>query len=543
MKAATKVLLLFIFICLNLSTVNAQSSQFKYTAESLKGGQRDGQRYRLLRRNVKFKQNTTLIYCDSAYFFDESNYIEAYGHVKIIDQEDKTTITSQKLFYDGNTKIAKLRDDVVYNDGDSLQLFTDILDYNKIKQEGTFYEGGKVIDAENVLTSKTGTYYRTESRVSFHKDVELVNKDFTLNTENLYYNTITKIAETKDFTKTVDKDGNTILSDVGGEYETVTNNSTIQHGTVETESYILTGDILDYNKLTDIHTAIGNVLLVSKENDVFIYGDEAKMRQSEGITKVYGNPLLKRPFEEDTLYMKADSLISIDQPEDNIKDLLAYNNVEIFKPDFQGIADSLNYDMIDSVLYFYQDPVLWTEGDSQMVADTISTLLSEGKIDKMYLRTRSFIITKDSLESVQIDSLNLYDQIKGRDMDINFKNQKLDYADVNGNAESIYFALDEYNLLVGMNRILSSDMRLRFKDNRIHSVTSYVKPDGDFIPPPDINEPDTRLGDFKWRGEEKPDLIQVLSVRHPELLKEITEKETELKSIKEETSKNLIKDQ
>ena len=42
------------------------------------------------------------------------------------------------------------------------------------------------------------------------------------------------------------------------------------------------------------------------------------------------------------------------------------------------------------------------------------------------------------------------------------KNSNIDHIDVNGNGESIYFALDEANKLIGMNKVECSNMIISF---------------------------------------------------------------------------------
>ncbi len=61
------------------------------------------------------------------------------------------------------------------------------------------------------------------------------------------------------------------------------------------------------------------------------------------MAKVFGDPLLKKPLGQDTLYLRADTLISLDDSLEANKRLLAFHNVQIYKSDLQGKADSLVY--------------------------------------------------------------------------------------------------------------------------------------------------------------------------------------------------------
>jgi len=187
--------------------------------------------------------------------------------------------------------------------------------------------------------------------------------------------------------------------------------------------------------------------------------------------------------------------------------LLAYNGVKIFKSDLQGIADSLVYITHDSTLYFFRDPVLWTEGN-QMTADSIRMIINNRSIDRIFMINNAFVVSQDSL--------NHFNQIKGRDMTAFFDGEAISNVDVQGNGESIYFALQEaesddneegnlpQSFVMGMNRILCSNMKINFKQGKVNNISFYIMPDASFIPPHELKESDQRLRGFTWRQKEKP---------------------------------------
>jgi len=77
-------------------------------AEQLSGFKKDGITYTSVKGNVEFTHQDTRFFCDSAVLARRTNYLEAYGHVRILDG-DSVTLTADKLFYDGNTRVARLR--------------------------------------------------------------------------------------------------------------------------------------------------------------------------------------------------------------------------------------------------------------------------------------------------------------------------------------------------------------------------------------------------------------------------------------------------
>ncbi len=61
--------------------------------------------------DVQLKQDATILRCDSAYLFDETNFVEAYQHVQI-NHRDSLNFYGDFLKYDGNKKLARLEKNV-----------------------------------------------------------------------------------------------------------------------------------------------------------------------------------------------------------------------------------------------------------------------------------------------------------------------------------------------------------------------------------------------------------------------------------------------
>ena len=473
-------------------------------ADRLEGGRIDGKRFDSFIGNVIFLHQNATIYCDSAILYRKENNLEAYGHVRIEDG-DSITVTSNTLIYNGNNRIAKLRRNVVFTKKTQMTLYTDFLDYDRVKEIATYINGGKIVDSTNVLKSEKGYYDVRRNMASFKTNVVGENPDYTMISDTLQYNTKTKIIYFRDITELTDVDGNVFVYS-SGLYNTLIDKSDFSKGYIESESYFLFGDRLVFDDIKGFYTASENVKMIAKENDLIILGDKAEYWKSEKITIVYENALLKMLTNEDTIYVSADTLVSIDAEEDINKRLLAYHNVKIYKNDLQGIADSLVYFQADSVLSLYGDPVLWTMGN-QMTSDHIDIEIANQTISILHLKSNSFVIS--------IDSSANFNQVKGRDMDAVFKDQQLSKVYVYGNGESIFFMMaDDDSTLIGMNKILCSDMTLNFINSKLSDITFYTNNEGKFIPPHELKEPDKRLTGFTWRYNEKPGYEDVVPERH-----------------------------
>ncbi len=490
------ILVLFLFTCLFVNDVAAQKRVKLKQADQLRSGHDSaGNKFERVIGNVIFTQNKTTIYCDSAYFYKSKNSIDAFGRIRITEG-DSITITGNKLEYDGDIKRAKLRNNVVFTKLETSTLYTDFLDYDRPKNLAYYYNGGRLVDSINVLTSRKGYYDVTSNMASFKKEVHVKNPDYTMSSDSLQYNSRSKIIYFRTPTNVVDKDSSTFVYN-GGEYDTKTRRSNLKLGTAETVDYNLVGIDYQLDDIRKIYKLRGNVRLVSKKENLIIYGQAVDYYKQKGLSKVYNNAYVAKITDNnDTLFISADTLVSVENADPTKKRLLAYNNVKIFRNDLQGVADSLEYRDSDSTIYFYKNPILWTEGN-QMTADSIRMLIKGKTIDKIFMNVNSFVISKDSL-------LN-YNQIKGRKMTAEFKDKKIDRVIVKGNGESIYYALSEEEAsAMGMNKIICSDITIRFRDGKVHTLSFYTKPEASFIPPHELKKEDMTLKGFSWKEDAKP---------------------------------------
>jgi lipopolysaccharide export system protein LptA len=496
------ILLFFLLTWFSTETVTAQKRVKLKQADQLRSGKdAAGNKFERVIGNVIFTQNQTTIYCDSAYFYKSKNSIEAFGKIRILEG-DSITITGQRLEYDGDAKRAKLRNNVVFTKLATSTLYTDYLDFDRPRNLAYYYNGGRLVDSINVLTSKKGYYEVNSNMASFKKDVHVVNPDHTMTSDSLQYNSRTKIIYFRTPTTVQNKDSSVFVYD-GGEYDTKTRRSDIRSGAGESQDYKVEGLEYKLDDIRKIYKVRGKVIMTSKKENLIIYGQAVDYYKLKGISKVYNNAYVAKVTDNnDTLFISADTLVSVENADPKKKRLLAYNNVKIFKSDMQGLADSLEYREADSTIYFYKDPVLWTEGN-QMTADSIRMLIKGKTIDKIFMNVNAFVISRDSLFN--------YNQIKGRKMTAQFSDSKINRVIVEGNGESLYFALNEDDgAAMGMNKIICSNITIRFRNGKVNNFSFYVQPEASFIPPHELKKEDMRLKGFSWKEEDKPEKVDVV---------------------------------
>ncbi|WP_395617760.1 OstA-like protein [Aquirufa sp.] len=479
-------------------------------ADSLIGMQQELIMRKTLMGRVLLQQGTTTLFCDQAVLNSTTNNVEAYGHVRII-QADTVTITGDTALYNGNMRQAYIIGRVKLDDH-TILLNTPKLDYDLNTKMAIYHSGAKIIDKKSTLTSREGFYNTVTKNFLFKEKVKVIDTDGgTVKADSLKYNTASKeayfIAPTEIVTK---KD--TVLTSRGF-YNTVSKVSNFTgRSTAKTDEYILTADTLFYDSPTQIGVAKGKVEFLSQKEKVILKGDNGRYAGKTGVTRVYGHAWMQNIMEKDTLYLTADTLVSINIKKDSIRKLFAYKNVLIYKSDLSGKCDSLGYNVQDSIIHFYQKPILWTQ-DSQSQADSISLFMGNQKLKEMRLRGKSFVIS--------IDSLKQFNQIKGRKIWVHFKgDSQLNRVNVEGNGESIYYVIDDKKETTGLNRVECSRMNLFFEDKAVKRIAFITKPEAKFIPPKEWKEDLQQLDGFRWRISEKPYLQTILKrVEYQDLVK------------------------
>ena len=215
------------------------------------------------------------------------------------------------------------------------------------------------------------------------------------------------------------------------------------------------------------------------------------------VDSVKVSPKLAVIHKENPLYKDSVRTVpdSLNAKDDNDKKIfLAYHRVRFYKKDLQGICDSLSYQMRDSVMRLYKDPVLWSEVH-QLSAERIEYRPHKPGPDIARLDNDGFIISKE-------DSIK-FNQISGKILIGYIYNNALKTIEVSGNAITLYY-LKNKDRYSGMNRLESSKINVYLMKGKIDSISFFPKPEGKTIPLKDLTSEDSKLNGFEWRESEKP---------------------------------------
>jgi lipopolysaccharide export system protein LptA len=486
-------LLLYITLLHSIQSVIAQGNKIEViNANTFEIEMRGKSKVKKLIGDVKLKQDETILSCDSAYLFDETNFVEAYQNVNI-NHKDSLNFYGDILKYDGRKKLARLEKNVRMIDANSV-LTTQELEFDLSKNKASYFSGGVLVSGQNELTSRYGYYYTTTKELYFKKDVKLVSPDFVMTTDTLKYHANTKLATFYSNTKIVSKE-DTIYCEAGTYHTEKQTGVLLKRAKIRSAENTLIADTIIYDRKSKYAKALGDVVIIDTVNKTIILGDVSEMFGKEGRSYITSSPLVISIVDKDSMMIWADTIFTYQKRAKQPKDMLkAYRNVKIYKTDMQVICDSLVYLKTDSLMTLYHNPVLWSDMN-QVTGDTILFYLNNRKLDSMDIRNNGFVISKETSRH--------YNQVKGRNMTAYFKEGKISFIQVYGNGQSIYFAKEDSSY-IGVNVIDCSEMAFAFELGKIKTAKFITQPDANFYPLAELTPEELRLKGFVWRNKQKP---------------------------------------
>lgn len=445
--------------------------------------------------NVVFTHGETVGYCDSAYFYQNRNYVEGFGKRIRIDINDSVSLFGRFFIYDGDNKITTIFRDVVLQDKTS-SLYTDSLIYLTDKDQAYYLTGGKMVNDDNVLTSVIGNYYTNINKIVLEQDVKLVNNSYTMDCDSLAYNTQSEIVYFISRTHLV-SDENTIYTNSGW-YDTKTDiTQLVDSVELYNKTQTLKGDSIYYDKKIRFGIGKSNVVITDAEKGYVLKGNYVEHYELGGWSTATDSSLLILIDDDaDSLYVHGDTLLLLIDSLQEPQLLIAHDKVKFFRHDLQGACDSLSFHIPDSLLLMYYDPVIWS-GENQLTADTITFTI----VDSTHIVVR---LLKSAFIAASLFEETDFNQIKGINIVGYILNRELKRVDVIGNAECLYFLQEEDSSLVGVNSSVTSEMRIELEHNEIKHITFYNSPDGEINPDSGVLPEDRKLKDFRWLGVYRP---------------------------------------
>lgn len=488
------------------------------------------------------------------YYVDQE---EAFFKDSVVVIDEEFNLQADTLQFNTNTKVATFLGPTLIQQ-DSAKIYCEAGFYDTANKRAEFTQNAQYVKGEQQATAKKIRYEGDVEQVILEGEAQFVEGTKIANADVIRYDDVNELTFLE---------GNAIYQDEDQYIESDKIQYDTQNESVKTQgrskilddAQILIADEIDYDNASEIGIAQGNVYWIDTVEQITIQCENAFYDKNEDYLKATGGrPLMTTLIDGDTLYLAADTLISFrpeEQPDttltlldsvaldslqqiqldstllvtpngissdsidlaidsvsvssdsiaqgknEDARSLTAIRNVMIYKSNMQAVCDSLTYNTADSLFQFYEDPIIWSD-TSQFYADVIHMQLANEKLDKILLYNNSFVI--NSADEI------FFNQIKGRDIIAYFIDDEIRRVKVDGNAESVYYALDEVQAYVAVNKTVCSEMMLFFGNNEIERINFFKKPTATMYPMRDADHEALELPGFFWETKSRPTSVEYL---------------------------------
>ena len=427
----------------------------------------------ILKSNVVFVHEDMTMTCDSAVFDTEKNLINAYKNIHIY--QDTLHLYGDEFFYDANVKVAEVFGDTVTLYDGKISLQTDYMVMDRVAQTVRYTTHAYIWDDENTLESQFGTYLLDTKEFEFVDEVILQSLEAKIISDSLFYETKTDVAHFFGRTDISTKDSVKIYTSKGI-YNTKTDDAILlKDNLIINDSKQLVADSIYYNTKTEKSKAFYNIFLKDSVNQIIAYSQYLEKDEKDSLPYIYltKDLLLQQIEKEDTLHLHCDSIWIYFDSNMNAENVYAYNHVKFYRQDMQGVADTLFYNLKDSLVYFLGEPILWNE-NNQFTADTISLKIDKNVVREMFMYPNVIIAQNSDTTTKQY-----FNQISGRKFKANFSKNKIKYAEIQQQVKSIFYFWEEgkkNKKLTGVNIGESSKLNLYFEKGRLKKMTAVDLP-------------------------------------------------------------------
>lgn len=484
----------------------------------------------IVKGKVSFMHQGGHLTCDSAYFYQGTNSVKAFGHVHY-RQGDTLSLTCERAEYDGMMQMMHARRNVVLHHRRQT-LKTDSLDFDRLYNMANFFDGGTLIDGKDRLVSDWGEYHTETREAKFVFNVKLRSGKDVVTTDTLYYDVPTSTAHMVGPSKIVS--GSSVVHTADGYYDTKTDKAKLfGRSTLVDKDKSITGDSLYYVKNGE-STGYGNVVYVDKKNKNSLTCNYLRYNEKTGMGFATKRPVAIDYSQKDTLWMHSDTMriYTFNINTDSVyRKVHAYPHVRAFRNDMQAICDSLVFNSKDSCMTMYKDPVIWN-ANRQMLGEEIRAYMADSTI-------RFAHVIGQALSIEQMPDSVHYNQITSSEMKSYFKKGEMKMTEAIGNVQTVYYMTnDKDSSLVGLNYLETDTMRMYLGAARKLDKIWTNKFTSTMYPITQVPPAKYKLPNFAWfedlRPTDKNDIFVWRGKSSGTELKSIKRHEAPLQSLKKE---------
>ena len=450
----------------------------------------------IVKGKVSFSHQGAHLTCDSAYFYQNSNSVKAFGHVHF-KQGDTLSLTCDRAEYDGMMQMMHARNNVVLHHRRQV-LRTDSLDYDRLYEMANFFEGGTLIDGKDKLVADWGEYHTKTREAKFVYNVKLRSGKDVVTTDTLYYDVPKSKAHMVGPSKIIS--GGSVVHTKNGFYNTKNDQAQLfDRSTLEDKDKTITGDSLYYVKNGESY-GYGNVVYVDKKNKNSLHCNYLRYNEKTGYGFATRNPVAIDYSQKDTLWMHSDSMkiYTFHINTDSVyRKVHAFHKVRVYRTDVQAVCDSLVFNSKDSCMTMYKDPIVWN-ANRQLLGEVIKAYMNDSTIRMAHVIGQALSIDE------MPDSVH-FNQVTSKEMKAYFENGQARMGESIGNVQTIYdLTNDKDSSIVGLNYMETDTMRMYLSPERQLQKIWANKSVGTFYPITQVPPSKVKLPNFAWFDDIRP---------------------------------------
>ncbi|WP_291886231.1 OstA-like protein [Chryseobacterium sp.] len=461
--------------------------------------------------HVIIEHQGSVLTADEVVLYNERSLVKAFGNVKLVNA-DGSVISAKEMEYNGTTQKGVAKQNVVLTDPKGTVITTETMYYDRLTNQAYYNTGGTINDGKSTTYSKSATYFLTTRTIDLTGRVKIVDRDYTLEGDNVVQNQNTNIVTINGYTTITNNKNpkNRIITEKGTHNMNTKESFLTKNSRVYYNDKILTGDEMYYNQLTGFGKATGNVTLDDPNERRWIKGGYGEIFEKKDSAMMTKNPYAVKAMEKDSLYFASEKIISYQRPDSidpKVKKsfIRAFKKARFYKSNAQGRADSIAFNETDGVMHMYTAPILWS-GEKQVTGDKVEAYFNtqNENIDSLKVIGNALAISK-------VDSLTLKDefnQVKGKFMTVHYENNEIKEASVIGNAQAIAYTDDTNKETKKTERIgitLSSCgiISTLFSKRELNIISCSIGAASETYPMSKIEPEKRKFPDFNWNTKDR----------------------------------------
>jgi lipopolysaccharide export system protein LptA len=196
--------------------------------------------------------------------------------------------------------MAYLKKNVVIIDGNN-QLQSDDVNYNTITKIAKYTKGATLQSDNTQLTSNEGVYNGKTKDAYFKGDVVVTDAKYNVDSKEMKYNTVTKFVTFLDESTIVTE--NTTIQGKKGTYDAAKEIGNFNtRSTVSNDEQDITANTMHYEKKTGISNATGNVVMNDYKNNRQLLANKTNYNEQTGYMKAFGDVIMYDEKEGRTMF-------------------------------------------------------------------------------------------------------------------------------------------------------------------------------------------------------------------------------------------------